>query len=109
MKTVYAALLIAGTAFAGQAVADEALAKAKGCLNCHDAAAQKIGPAYKDVAAKYKGDKNAVATLAASIKGGTGAGKGWQKAGKAQMPSMPPNAVSDDEAKKLATWVLATK
>lgn len=110
MKAVYIAMMaVAGFAMSGQAMADEALAKAKGCLACHDAAAQKIGPAYKEVAAKYKGNKDAAATLAKSIKGGTGAGVGWQKAGKAQLPAMPANNVTEDEAKKLAAWVLTQK
>ncbi len=110
MKAVYIAMMAAaGIVMAGQAQADEALAKAKGCLACHDTAATKTGPAYKDVAAKYKGQKDAAATLATSIKNGTGAGKGWQKEGKAAIGMMPPNAVSEDEAKKLAAWVLTQK
>jgi cytochrome c len=111
MKAVYIAMMAAaGFAMSGQVMADEALAKAKGCLACHDIATQKIGPAYKEVAAKYKGNKDAVALLAKSIKNGTGAGAGWQKAGKAQLPAMPANTtVNEDEAKKLAAWVLTQK
>ena len=82
-------------------MADEALAKAKNCMSCHAIDKKLVGPAYKDVAAKYKGDAGAVDKLAAKIKAG---GKGvW-----GEIP-MPPNNVTPDEAKKLATWVLAQK
>lgn len=102
MKAVYMAMMMAaGVAMSGQVLADEALAKAKGCMNCHKIDAKLVGPAYKDVAAKYKGDKAAPAKLAAKVKAG---GKGvW-----GEIP-MPPNAVSDDEAKKLVAWVLSQK
>ncbi|MCX7206122.1 MAG: c-type cytochrome [Proteobacteria bacterium] len=77
------------------------LARAKNCLACHAADKKIIGPAYKEVAAKYKGDANAVTKLADKIKkGGSGV---W-----GTMP-MPPNAVSDAEAKDLAKWVLSSK
>ena len=100
MKAFTVALMaVAGLAISGQPAADEALAKGKNCLTCHQDAIKIVGPAYKDVAVKYKGQKDAVATLAAKIKSG---GKGnW-----GEVP-MPPNNVTDDEAKKLAAWVLA--
>ena len=102
MKAVYVAMLAAaGVVIAGQAQADEALAKAKNCMACHAIDKKVVGPAYKDVAAKYKGDKAAPAKLAAKIKSG---GKGsW-----GEVP-MPPNNVTDDEAKRLAAWVLSLK
>ena len=102
MKAVYIAMMAAaGIVMAGQAQADEALAKAKNCMSCHAVDKKLVGPAYKDVAAKYKGDKGAVDKLAAKVKAG---GKGaW-----GEIP-MPPNNVTDDEAKKLVTWVLAQK
>ena len=101
MKAVYVAMLAAGVVMAGQVQADEALAKAKNCMACHAVDKKVVGPAYKDVAAKYKGDKAAVATLAAKIKSG---GKGvW-----GEVP-MPPNNVTPEEATKLATWVMAQK
>lgn len=102
MKAVYIAMMAAaGIALAGNAAADEALAKAKGCMACHTVAQKVVGPAFKDVAAKYKGDKGAVDKLAAKVKAG---GKGaW-----GEVP-MPPNNVTPDEAKKLVTWVLSTK
>ena len=102
MKAVYVAMMAAaGVVMAGQAHADEALAKAKNCMSCHAVDKKLVGPAYKDVAAKYKGDKGAVDKLAAKVKAG---GKGaW-----GEIP-MPPNNVTDDEAKKLVTWVLSQK
>ena len=91
----------AGIVMAGQAQADEALAKAKNCMACHAVDKKMVGPAYKDVAAKYKGDANAPAMLATKIKAG---GKGvW-----GQIP-MPPNNVTPEEASKLAAWVLSQK
>lgn len=102
MKAVYVAMMAAaGIVMSGQAMADEALAKAKGCMACHALDKKLVGPSYHDVAAKYKGDKAAPAMLAAKVKAG---GKGvW-----GPVP-MPPNNVTEDEAKKLVTWVLATK
>ena len=96
--------VLVASAFASQAAMADAgsdLAKAKNCMACHAIDKKLVGPAYKDVAAKYKGDKNAVATLAAKVKAG---GKGnW-----GEIP-MPPNNVTDDEAKKLVTWILSQK
>ena len=79
--------------------ADEALAKSKACLACHQVQKKVVGPAFKDVAAKYKGQAGAEAMLAGKIKNGT---KGvW-----GPVP-MPAQNVTEDEAKKLAAWVLA--
>ncbi len=102
MKAVHIAMMFAaGLGVAGQAMADEALAKAKNCMACHAIDKKIVGPAYKDVAAKYKGDAGAVDKLAAKVKAG---GKGvW-----GQIP-MPPNNVTPDEAKKLVTWILSQK
>jgi cytochrome c len=84
------------------AMADEALAKAKNCMACHAVANKVVGPAYKDVAKKYAGDKTAADKLAAKIiKGGSGV---W---GAVPMPANP--QVSEAEAKKLAAWVLSQK
>jgi cytochrome c len=70
-------------------------------MACHAIDKKMVGPAYKDVAAKYKGDAKAPAMLAAKIKAG---GKGvW-----GEIP-MPPNNVTPEEATKLANWVLAQK
>lgn len=92
-------LVVIAGGLAGQAVASPELAKSKNCMGCHAVNRKMVGPAYKDVAAKYKGDKKAADALAATIKAG-GSGK-W-----GPVP-MPPNNVTDDEAKKLAQWVLS--
>ena len=95
------ATLAAVTAVA-PAMADEAMAKAKNCMACHAVDKKLVGPAYKDVAAKYGKEAGAVDKLAAKIqKGGSGV---W-----GAVP-MPPNAnVSPVEAKALATWILSLK
>jgi cytochrome c len=88
-------------AVAQPAAADDQtkLATEKGCTACHAVNKKVIGPAYKDVAKKYKSDAKAVDTLAAKVvKGGSGV---W-----GSIP-MPPNKVSDDEAKKLVAWILS--
>jgi len=80
----------------------QALAQSKGCLGCHGVDAKIVGPAYKDVAAKYAGDAGAADKLIAKVKnGGSGA---W-----GDIP-MPPNAaVSDEDISKLVHWVLSLK
>ena len=69
-------LLLAGTGLliAGQASADEALAKAKNCMSCHAMDKKVVGPSYKDVAKKYAGNAAAAAELEAKVKKG-GSGK----------------------------------
>lgn len=78
------------------------LAKGNGCYSCHAAAEKIVGPAFKDVAAKYRDDKDAVASLAHSIQYGS---KG--KWGRIPMPTHP--ALSSSDLKALAGWVLATQ
>ena len=86
---------------AAPALASEDLATKKNCLTCHQLQAKSVGPAFKDVAAKYAGQKDAADKLAQKvIKGGSGV---W-----GQIP-MPPNAVSEAEAKQLVSWVLTVK
>lgn len=82
--------------------ADAALATSKNCMACHATDKKLVGPAYKDVAAKYAGDKTAVDKLAIKIqKGGAGV---W---GPVPMPAN--TQVNDADAKKLAAWVLTLK
>jgi cytochrome c len=112
MKLIAASLFTAAGLFAVQAVAaDDAmveLAKKSNCLTCHQVDKKLVGPAYKDVAKKYKGDAGAPARLAERVKKGTSASGGevW-KAVTGGMP-MPPNAaVKDEDIKKLVAWVLS--
>lgn len=75
------------------------IVKSKNCLACHSIDRKIVGPAYKSVADRYRGRKNAIETLANKIKNG---GKGeWG------MIPMPPNQVSPDEARSLAGWVMS--
>ena len=103
MKAAYIAIMAAaGVVMAGQANADEALAKAKNCMTCHALDKKLVGPSYKDVAKKYAGDAKAVDMLAAKIiKGGSGV---W---GAIPMPAN--TQVSEADSKKLAAWVLSQK
>lgn len=70
MKALFAVVAALGMLAGAPAQAD--VLKDKGCLNCHDMEKKKMGPAYKDVAAKYKGDAKAPAMLAAKLKDGKG-------------------------------------
>ena len=74
MKAMLMVVAAVGALVAGGANAQSGadVAKAKGCLGCHDIAKKKVGPAFKDVAAKYKGDKTAEGNLMAKIKEGKG-------------------------------------
>ena len=98
MKAAALAASMALLAAAAPAAADEAMAKAKGCTACHDVKKKLVGPAYADVAKKYKADKAGSATMVGSIL------KGSQ--GKYGPVPMPPNKVTEEEAKKLAAWIL---
>lgn len=87
-------------AMAPAAWADQALATAKNCMTCHMVDKKVLGPSFKEVAGKYKGDKAAADRLATKImQGGSGV---W---GTAYMPKN--GQVNEAEAKKLAAWVLS--
>lgn len=86
-----AGILAAGFGFA-QSGAD--VVKAKGCLNCHEADKKKVGPSFKDTAAKYKGDKGAAGKLVGMLKEGKG---------------HPKISASDAELKAAVQHVLSTK
>ncbi|NWN48527.1 c-type cytochrome [Pseudomonas sp. MAFF 301514] len=104
MKNILLALLATAAALSLQpALAQDgpALFKSKPCAACHAVDSKLVGPALKDVAAKNAGVKDAATTLASHIKNGTQGNWG-------PIP-MPPNQVTDDEAKVLAEWVLTLK
>jgi cytochrome c len=97
----FAALTLGiGSAHAVDAAAAKALAGQKACLACHAADKKLVGPAYKDVAAKHKGQADALEKVAARIKSG---GSGMY--GPVPMPPQP--TLKDDELKLLAAWILA--
>ncbi|MEQ6341159.1 MAG: c-type cytochrome [Gammaproteobacteria bacterium] len=97
-----AAVMLLG---AGQASADLELAKASGCLACHSVEKKVVGPAWKDVAAKYKGNAGAKAELVAKVKAG-GKGNWTAVTGGVPMPPYSPR-VSDANIEKLVDFVLA--
>ena len=102
MKSLIALSLALTATLASPAFANPDLAQKKNCMACHAVDKKVIGPAYKDVAAKYAGQKDAADKLAQKImKGGSGV---W---GAVPMPANP--QVSDAESKTLAAWVLSTK
>ena len=74
MRAFLIATVVAAALAGGAAQAQDAL-KAKGCLGCHEMDKKKVGPAFKDVAAKYKGNKDAQAMLVGKIKEGKGHAK----------------------------------
>jgi cytochrome c len=89
-------------AFATPALASQELAQKKNCMACHAVDKKLVGPAYKDVAAKYANDKDAVKKLSEKIiKGGSGV---W---GPVPMPAN--TQVSPAEAETLVKWILTTK
>lgn len=80
--------------------ADQSLAGKNGCLGCHAVATKLVGPAFKEVAARYAGQADALETLAKHIQqGGTGR---W-----GDMPMPPQQQLTPADAKKLAAWVLS--
>ncbi|MBX9676563.1 MAG: cytochrome C [Methylotenera sp.] len=106
MKVLLSTIAVAGMLLAGQvnaanADAAKALAQKNGCLACHSIDKKVLGPAYKDVAAKYKGDKTAEAKMIAKVKaGGSGV---W---GPMPMPANSPQ-VKDEDIKTIVQWILS--
>lgn len=98
MKTIVAVAAAAGMLVAVSARADEALAKKYNCLACHQVDKKVVGPAYKDIAKKYKGQKVAAQLVEKVKKGGSGV---W---GPVPMPPNP--TVPDADVKKLVDWIL---
>ena len=104
MKNMLLALLSCSATLALQpALAQDgaALFNSQPCVGCHTLDSKLVGPALKDVAAKNAGVKDAATTLASHIKNGTQGNWG--------PTPMPPNQVTEDEAKVLAEWVLTLK
>lgn len=93
-------MLVAAQANAVDAKAAEALAQKSGCLACHSVDKKILGPSFKDVAAKYKGDKTAEAKMIEKVKkGGSGV---W---GPMPMPGNSPH-VKDADIQTVVQWVL---
>ena len=104
MKKISISLLVSVSMLSTSCVAQDAtsLAKKKACFGCHQIDTKLIGPAYKDIAAKYKDDKNAETALATKIRRGSSGV--W---GAAVMPPNP--QVNEEEARALVKWILSQK
>jgi len=101
MKSLLFVTLVASALVSVPALANPDLAKAKNCMTCHAIDKKVLGPAFKDVSAKYAGKKDAETYLSQKImKGSMGV---W-----GNVP-MPPNAVSEKEAEDLSKWIISIK
>lgn len=100
-RFILSMLAIACMASGSQVLANSDLAKAKNCMGCHALDKKVLGPAFRDVAIRYKGNKDAQDKLATSIAKGS--------AGVWGPIAMPANGVSAAEAQTLAAWVMAQK
>jgi len=99
-KNVTLAAILAVAAL--PALANEELAKKNACTACHAVDKKIVGPAFKEVAAKYRSDKTAEARLVKKVKeGGVGV---W-----GQVPMPPNSTVSDKDIQALVKWVLSLK
>lgn len=104
-KFLLTSLLVAvsvSNVYADDAEDVKELVQASGCLSCHAIDEKIVGPAFKDVVAKYSSDPDAISNITQSIKNGS-RGK-W---GRMAMPSH--SSLSSEELKTLATWVMSTK
>ncbi len=97
MKALTAAVTAAALLFAGSAMADEALVKKNACIGCHAMDAKKVGPTWKEIAAKRKGMK-AEELAATIVKGGKGV--------YGKIP-MPPQAKAQGDSVAIAKWILS--
>lgn len=98
---LFAAALFIATSPA-QAADGEAIVKKARCVACHAVDQKRVGPAYKDVAAKYKGNAKAPAQLFDKVRhGGSG---NW---GEVPMLAHPADKISDDDLKAAIAWILA--
>ena len=102
MKRSLMLCMVLSALASSSAMASADLAKAKNCMACHAVASKLVGPAFKDVAAKYAGQKDGEAKLVGKVlKGGSGS---W---GAVPMPANP--QVNEAEARTLVKWILAQK
>jgi cytochrome c len=103
MKTRHLFILSCGLLLSGTALADEALLRKSGCFACHTVDKKLVGPALKDIAAKYSGTKGAVDTLAKKVRAG-GSGT-WGTTPMAPAPA----TVSDADLKASIAYILTLK
>lgn len=96
---------VASLVLSSAAMADLDLAKKSGCLACHSVEKKVVGPSWKDVAAKYKGQADAKATLIEKVAKG-GKGNWTDVTGGAPMPPYSPR-VADGDIEKLVDFIMA--
>jgi cytochrome c len=95
-------LLVVVVCLSPAAHASEELMRRGGCTGCHDVDEKLIGPAYRDVAARYRNEPQALGRLFTKVRAG---GKGsW---GGASMPPNDQDKISDDDLQKLLQWILS--
>jgi len=106
IRIVVGGLFLFGAVACSQAIAADSLdlAKKSGCLACHAVDKKVIGPAFKDVAQKYKGDAGAKANLVEKVKKG-GKGNWTEVTGGVAMPPYSPR-VADQDIEALVDYVL---
>lgn len=105
MKALLTKLVLAAAVVATPAMADLDLAKKSGCLACHQVESKVVGPAWTDVAGRYKGDASARAALIEKVKKG-GKGNWVDVTGGVPMPPYSPR-VADADIEKLVDFILA--
>jgi len=98
MKTLAALIACALPLYVLPVQASQELAAKSKCMICHDVEKKKLGPAFKEISARYKGDKTAAGTLTDSmLKGAKGK---WGKV------PMQPQKIAPADAQKLSAWIL---
>ncbi|MEY4561314.1 MAG: hypothetical protein RLZZ618_591 [Pseudomonadota bacterium] len=106
MKLSFSLLLLIASLGSSSAFANAKLAEDKNCMSCHSVSQKRVGPTFRDVAAKYAGQKDAVDKLTQKVLNGSSGA--W---GPVFMPAMKRAnpAVSDADARTLVEWVLSQK
>jgi cytochrome c len=103
LAVAWTALAMGPITAAPLAQASEALSAKAGCAVCHAVDRKGVGPSYKEIAARYKGDPKAAALMAQRVrKGSSGV---WSPV---PMPPTPPETISDADLKLLVAWLLKT-
>jgi cytochrome c len=105
MRKITYAFIVAAVLSTPSAYASQVLAMQSGCLGCHKTDAKLVGPAFKDIAAKYASDDGAVERLAKKVKSGSKPGEPlvWGTA------MMPPSPASEEKIKGVIEWIMTLK
>lgn len=105
MKKLLVITLLSLAMISGSIQANQMLAMQSGCLGCHKPDAKLVGPAFKDIAAKYAADPTAIERLATKVKSGSTPGEPliWGTV------AMPPNQAPPEKIKKVIEWIMTLK